>query len=93
LHRFFSPSKLISKCCNFSMDWDGVKGLSVLLTRYLTIHMRPLLACQISKIFLAMKGACRPVQIKQKGAHPPSGNPPMYLFDRVEAAPKKWSFF
>jgi hypothetical protein len=20
LHRFFSPSKLISKCCNFSMD-------------------------------------------------------------------------
>ena len=37
--RWFFPSKLISKCCNFSMDWDRVKGFSALVTRYLMINL------------------------------------------------------
>jgi hypothetical protein len=37
--RWFFPSKLISKCCNFSMDWDRVKCFSVLVTRYLMINL------------------------------------------------------
>jgi hypothetical protein len=32
----FFPSKLISKRCNFSIDWDRVKGFSVLVTLYFT---------------------------------------------------------
>jgi hypothetical protein len=36
--RWFSPSKLISKCCNFSMDWDRVKCFSALVTRCLMIE-------------------------------------------------------
>jgi hypothetical protein len=70
LPRFF-PSKFISKCCNFSRDWDRVKGFSALVTRYLMIDLGSFLASYKSKNFLA----------KQKGAHPPSGNPLMYLLD------------
>jgi hypothetical protein len=36
LHWFF-PSKFMSKCCNFSMDWDRVKCISALVTRYLIV--------------------------------------------------------
>jgi hypothetical protein len=33
------PSKFISKCCNFSRDWDRVKGFSALVTHYLMIDL------------------------------------------------------
>jgi hypothetical protein len=56
----FFPSKLISKCCNFSMNWDGVKGFSASVTSYLKIDLRPFLACHMSKIFLAMRGTPPP---------------------------------
>jgi hypothetical protein len=45
--------KLISKSCNFSMDWGRVKGFSALVTRYLMIDMGSFLASHKSKIFLA----------------------------------------
>jgi hypothetical protein len=47
-----------------------------------TIDLRPIIAYHIYKIFLAMKGTAAPLQTpKQKGAHPPSGNPLMYLLN------------
>jgi hypothetical protein len=54
LHCFF-PSKLISKCCNFSMNWDTcrVKGFSASVTSYPKIELRPFLACHMSKILTA----------------------------------------
>jgi hypothetical protein len=36
-------SKLISKCCIFSIDGDRVKSLSALVTRYLKIDLRSFL--------------------------------------------------
>jgi hypothetical protein len=73
---FFFPSKLISKCCNFSMNWDRVKGFSASATCYPKIDLRPFLACHMSKIFLEMRVTPPPFKPpKQKGAHPPSGNP------------------
>jgi hypothetical protein len=45
----FFPSKLISKCCNFSMQWDRVKDFSVLFTRHLKINLRPFLSCHKSQ--------------------------------------------
>jgi hypothetical protein len=49
-----------------------------LVTRYLIIDLGSFLAK--SKIFLAMRGTTAPFKPpKQKGAHPPSGNPLMYL--------------
>jgi hypothetical protein len=47
------PSKLISKCCNFSMDWDRVKSFSVLVTCYLKIGLCPFLASYKSNIFVS----------------------------------------
>jgi hypothetical protein len=32
--RWVFHQKLISKCCNVSMDWNRIKGFSVLVTRY-----------------------------------------------------------
>jgi hypothetical protein len=64
---WFFPSKFISKCCNFSRDWDRVEGFSALVTRYLMIDLGSFLVSHKSKIFL--------------GAHPPSSNPLMYLLD------------
>jgi hypothetical protein len=40
LHCFF-PSKLISKCCNFSMNWDRVKCFSASVISYPKIDLRP----------------------------------------------------
>jgi hypothetical protein len=60
------------------MDSDRVKGFTALVTHYLTIDLRPLLACHMSKMFKPPK---------QKGAHPPSGNPLMNLL--MGAEPKK----
>jgi hypothetical protein len=37
--RWFFPSKLISKCCNFSMDWDRVNCFTMLVTHYLMIDL------------------------------------------------------
>jgi hypothetical protein len=37
---FFFSTKLISKCCNFLMDCDRVKGFSALVTRYLKVDLR-----------------------------------------------------
>jgi hypothetical protein len=63
----------ISKCCNFSMDWDRVIGFSVLVTRYLTINLRPFLGSHMSKIFMvnnAQKGTCRlPPPVKLECRH------------------------
>jgi hypothetical protein len=57
------------------------------------INLGSFLASYKSKIFLAMKGGFCPLQTpKQKGAHPPSGNPLMYLFDRG-AAEKVVTFY
>jgi hypothetical protein len=53
--RWFFPSKLILKCCNFLMDWDRVKCFSALVTRYLMIDVGLFLASHKSKIFLAMR--------------------------------------
>jgi hypothetical protein len=62
LHCFF-PSKLISKCCNFSVASDREKGFSALVTCYHTIDLTQFLACQMSKIFWAMWGlGFRPLQ-------------------------------
>jgi hypothetical protein len=36
----FFQSKLISKCCNFSMNQDRVKGFSASVTRYPEIDLR-----------------------------------------------------
>jgi hypothetical protein len=85
LHCFF-PSKLSSKCCNFSMNWDRVKGFSALVTSYPKIDLRPFLVCHISKIFLAMnmmKGLPQPsppLPRNRRGISN-SGNPLMYNFD------------
>jgi hypothetical protein len=62
--RWFFPSKLISKCCNFLMDWDRVKCFPALVTRYLMINLGLFIASNKSKIFLAMRGT------------PPPSNPP-----------------
>jgi hypothetical protein len=69
--RWFFPSKFISKCCNFSMDWDRVKCFSALVTRYLMINLGSFTASHKSKIFLAMRGTPPPPfkPPKQKGAH------------------------
>jgi hypothetical protein len=78
--RWFFPSKLISKCCHFSMDWDRVKGFSALVTRYLMIDLGSYLAK--SKIFLAMRWTTAPFNPPpKKGAQPHSGNPLMYLLN------------
>jgi hypothetical protein len=54
---FFCPSKLISKCCNFSMEIElESKVLSALVTRYPMIDLGPFLASQKSKI-VALSGA------------------------------------
>jgi hypothetical protein len=51
----FFPSKLISKCCNF----------------YLTIDLRRLLVCHMSKIILAMRRVAAPFKLpKQRGLIP-----------------------
>jgi hypothetical protein len=61
----FFPSKIISKCCNFSRDWDRVKGFSALVTRYLMIDLGSFLASHKSKIFLAMRRTTAPLQTPQ----------------------------
>jgi hypothetical protein len=47
------------------MQWDRVKGFSALVTRHLKIDLRPILACHLSKIFLAMRGTTAPLQTPQ----------------------------
>jgi hypothetical protein len=59
LPRFF-PSKFISKCCNFSRDWDRVEGFSALVTRYIMIDLGSFLASHKFQIFLAMTGTPPP---------------------------------
>jgi hypothetical protein len=71
---WFFPSKFISKCYNFSRDWDSVKGFSALVTRYRRIDLGSFLASQKSKIFLAMRGTSPP-------SNPISGNHLMYVLD------------
>jgi hypothetical protein len=82
------PSILISKCQNFSMDWDRVEGFSVLVTCYLLIDQRPILASRKSKIFLVMRGLLSPFKpLSRKGSicHPP--------FDRERRQKMWWLFF
>jgi hypothetical protein len=53
-----------------------------MLKVHLMIDLGSSLAPHKSKIFLAMSGTAAPFKsLKQKAAHPPSGNPLMYLFD------------
>jgi hypothetical protein len=80
LHWFF-PSKLISKGCNISMDWDRVKCFSALITRYLMINLGSFLASQKSKIFLAMRGTAASLQTPQtEGGSSPFWQPPDVSF-------------
>jgi hypothetical protein len=44
ISRWFFPSKLISKCCNFSADWDRIKCFLALVTHYLTVDLGSFLA-------------------------------------------------
>jgi hypothetical protein len=53
-------SKLIPKCCNFSMDSDIAKGFSALVSHYITIDLGPFIVSHNSKIFLAMMGTTAP---------------------------------
>jgi hypothetical protein len=73
--RWFLTSKLISKCCNFSMDSNKVKAFLALVTRYLMIclgHFKPL---TILKFSWRWGGLPPPFKHpKQKGARPPSRN-------------------
>jgi hypothetical protein len=57
---FFS-SNWISKCFNFSMDWDRVKGFSAMVTRHLIIDLESFLAPHSSNIFLAIRGTTEKV--------------------------------
>jgi hypothetical protein len=61
----FFPSKLISKCCNFSMDWDRVN------TRYLMINLGSFIASHKSKLFLAMRGTPPPSNPPNRRVHIP----------------------
>jgi hypothetical protein len=70
-HCFFFPSKLISKCCNFSMNWDRVKGFSASVTSYTKIDLRLFLACHMSKIFLAKRGNPPPFKPPNRRGHIP----------------------
>jgi hypothetical protein len=89
--RWFFPSKLISNCCSFSMDWDRVKCFSAFVTRYLMINLGSFLAFHKSKLFLAMRGTTAPLQPpKQKGGTSPFWQPPDVSFG-WGAEPKKWS--
>jgi hypothetical protein len=65
LLRWYFPSKLISKGCNFSMDWDRVKCFSALVTWYLMIDLGSFLASHKYKIFLTMRGTTAPLQTPQ----------------------------
>jgi hypothetical protein len=88
--RWYFSSKLIPKCCNFSMDCDLAKGFSALVSHYITIDLGSFIVSHKSKIFLAMMGTTAPFKPpKQKGAHPSFGNHLMYHF-HTGAAPKKW---
>jgi hypothetical protein len=94
-NRYFAlifPSKLISKCCNFSMDWDRVKGFSALVTHYLTINLGSFLASHKSKIFLTMRGSTSPFKPPKQKGHIPLLATPWCTF-LIGAAPKKWSHF
>jgi hypothetical protein len=87
---FFFPLKLISKCCNFSMNWDRVKGFSAPVTNYPKIDQRPFLAWHMSKIFLVMRGETAPLQTPQtEGGTSPFWQPPDVPF-WWDVAPKKW---
>jgi hypothetical protein len=81
LHCFF-PWKLILKCCNFSMNWDRVKGYLASVTSYPKIYLRPFLACDMSKIFLAIRGTAAPFKPQNRRVHPPSGSLLMHILDR-----------
>jgi hypothetical protein len=89
LPRFF-PSKFISKCCNFSRDWDRVKGFSALVKRYIMIDLGSFLASHKSKIFLAMRGTPPPSNPPNRRGHIPLLATPWCIF-WMGAAPKKCS--
>jgi hypothetical protein len=75
--------KIDSKCCNFSMDWDRVKGFLALITSYLMVHLGSFLASHSPKFAWRWGGLPPPFKPpKQKGAHPPSGNPLIILLYR-----------
>jgi hypothetical protein len=80
--RWFLLSKLISKCCNFSMDWDRVKDW-LFSVSYTLPYDRPgvILVSYKFKFFLATRGTTAKPP-KQKESHHPTGNPLMYRFDR-----------
>jgi hypothetical protein len=84
--RWCFPSKLISKCCNISMDWDRVKCFSAFVTRYLMINLGSFIASHKSKIVLAMRGTTPPLQTPQ------TLQPPDVSFG-LGTAPKKRALF
>jgi hypothetical protein len=44
-------SKLISKCCHFSIGWDRVKGFSTFDTCYLKVDLRPFFSLSHAQSF------------------------------------------
>jgi hypothetical protein len=79
--RWFFPSKLILKCCNFSMDWDRVKGF-FFSVGYTLPYNRPGVIFSLSQVqnFLGNEGTTDPLKTPQT-AHPPSGNSLVYFLD------------
>jgi hypothetical protein len=81
-HKFvlISPSKFVSKCCNFSMD--GIESKAFQRWLHVTIYNRPGVIFRLSQVsnFLGDEGGCRPLQTPQtEGTHPPSGNPLLHV--------------
>jgi hypothetical protein len=92
LRRFF-PSKLISKCFNFTKDWDRVKCFSALVTNYFIIDLGSFIASHKSKIFLAMRGTAAHFNLpSNRRGHFPLLATPWCIF-WFGAAPKKLSLF
>jgi hypothetical protein len=80
---WYFPSKLISKCCNLSMNWDWAKGFSAaLVTRYLNVDLRKFLASHMSKLFLEMRGSAALFKRPSRRGHIPLLHPLMYIIDR-----------
>jgi hypothetical protein len=76
----FFPSILIPKCCNFSMNRDRAKGFSACVTSYPKIDLKPFLACHMSKFSWRWGGLPPSSTPPNRGAHPPSWQPPDVTF-------------
>jgi hypothetical protein len=81
IFRWFFPLKLILKCCNFSMDWDRVKGFSELVTHYLMVDLGSFLASHSTKFSWRW------------GRLPPPSTPPTYRKGHIPHLVTPWCTF